>query len=736
MEQGIIEVDPRHTVRRIKTAMQGNAIRALVELITNADDSYIRLEEGRKGSRGRIEIIYKKDGYCGIFAVRDYAEGMSLEDVRSNFKRYGAATSGLKVGKGVRGYFGQGAKDALAGMVDGRICTFKDKQFVECRIFIKDDKPMYAISDPIPASAKIRNEHKIDANGTVAYFKVDPQRTEGVVPRFGRVQEEIANNAFLRKIMVNPQREILLLEADTKECRLIRYQIPQGKEIMNQNFVVSYGKYGNFLIHFVLFRADKELTQTGDDRDGGLLLVDDKNAVLGISLFKYDNEPLAARFFGEVRIDRFRELLEKEEAVLDEERNGLVSRHPFCQKLIAEIERRLEINVQEERARKQKEEQSKFDREETNRYRKAFSILNEIAAEEAEEIKNLGQDLTKEEELPPNGFCLYPSSAEITVGKRYNFELRADTKMINRGSSVKIVSSNSKIRVITSETKLSGDDRGESGDILHKHITIEGLESNIDGVITASAGNRLSQARVHVVPEKELLFGEGMVFSPESVTLRSNQPRKVNLLVYVKMIEGGSEIKISSDNNTVHISKERIVVNEHEAIRHVVKCELEVWGDGPGQDAIVTAEFESHVALLEVRVRSKESEDEKNRQGMFSDPDFDVETQDPLQRSSYSKTTGKVTIYIRFPSVKHYLGENSQYKKTLVGQVLIADLVSERCFWEIAQKKVDSSGAGINPAGRLDRIQRDANALSRKYGKKIHEALVDQGILEAHLSSR
>ena len=52
MEQGIIEVDPRHTVRRIKIAIQGNAIRALVELITNADDSYIRLEEGKKNQKG------------------------------------------------------------------------------------------------------------------------------------------------------------------------------------------------------------------------------------------------------------------------------------------------------------------------------------------------------------------------------------------------------------------------------------------------------------------------------------------------------------------------------------------------------------------------------------------------------------------------------------------------------------------------------------------------------------
>lgn len=40
MERFEIQADPRHVVRSVQTAMQGNAIRALVELITNCDDSY------------------------------------------------------------------------------------------------------------------------------------------------------------------------------------------------------------------------------------------------------------------------------------------------------------------------------------------------------------------------------------------------------------------------------------------------------------------------------------------------------------------------------------------------------------------------------------------------------------------------------------------------------------------------------------------------------------------------
>lgn len=729
MERGIIEADHRHTVRRIKTAIQGNVIRALVELVTNADDSYIRLEDEGKPHNGVIEISYRKKGHCGLFTVRDYAEGMSIDDVRNSFKKYGAATSGMKRGKRVRGYFGQGAKDALAGMIDGKICTFKDGSFTECRLFIEDDKPYYEIDDPIPVTPELISIHKIKGNGTIAYFKADPQMT-GSVPRFSSVHEELANNYLLRKIMINSHRRITLLDEDSGQRRQLRYQMPpKWEKILSEDFIVSDDKYSDFPVHIDIFRADKELTQTGDDRDGGLLLVDNEDAVLGISLFKYDNEPLAAHFFGEVKIGRFRELLDKEEPVLKEDRDGIEPNHPFCKKLILEIEKRIEIKIKEERLRSQKEEQSKIDQEETARYKKAFNILNEIAEFEAQSVINLGTKLTDQVEEPPNGFCLYPANAQITVGKRYAFELRLNTKIVPLGAIIKVNATHSKIRVLAPEIKLTIDD---GTGILRKYIAVEGIEPNIEGSLRAITGNNSSEAKIHVIPEKDLLLEEGMAFQPESLTLRPNQPRKVYLLVYIKMIPGGSIIKISSDNESVHISKEQIIVNEIDATRHIAKYELEVWGEGPGQDAMITAEYETYMALLETHVRSKEpSPEEKGRKGMFNEPEFDY-TLDPLQRTTYSTETGKVTIYMNFPSVQHYLGDRCQYRKTLPAQVFLADLIAERCFYEIAKKKVESSGVTLRPEAIRDRIQRDAFDLSRKYGKKVHEALVDQNLLNEY----
>lgn len=727
MERWVIEADSRHTVRCMKTAMQGNVIRALVELITNSDDSYIKLEDAIKTQQKRIiEVLYKKQGRCGFFTVRDYAEGMSIDNIREGFKKYGASTSGMSTENRIRGYFGQGAKDALCSMIDGRICTFKGDQFTECRFFIEGGEPICEIIQTGPASASLRRTHKINGNGTVVYFKADPEQTVRT-PQFSSVQEDLANNYLLRKIMTNSRRQTILCDENTEERRPLKYTTPaNSKDILSEDFEISYGGYGKFPIHISIWRAETELTQAGDDRQGGLLLVDDKDTVLEISLFKYDNEPLAAHFWGEVRVGRFRELLKNEEAVLSEERDGLVMRHPFCQALVSELEKRIDGAVKEEKLRKQKESQSKIDREENTRYKKAFNILNEIAEREAQVEVNLGENLSNQPKELPNGFCLYPSSAQITVGKRYAFVLRLNTKVIPYRTKIQVDCTNTKIRILTHEIQIKPED-GKG--ILNKYITVEGTEPNIEGILSVTIGNNSSKSKVYVVPEKEWLLNDGMVFQPESLTLRPNHPRTVYLLVYTKMIEGGSKVQVSSDNESVHISPNEVVVNEANAMRNVAKYEFEIWGDGVGQEGYIKAECGAYLTYLHVRIKSKEESEQRNRNGMFSEPEYNFETE-PLQRTSYSPETGRVIIYVNFPSISHYLGQDCCYKKTLPAQVLIADLVAEQCFYEIAKKQIESREALIRAEGIADAIKSSAYDFSRRYGKKIHEILVDQDLVK------
>jgi hypothetical protein len=708
----------------MRTAMHGDPFRALVELITNASDSYSRLE--REGVTGDmiIEVLYRKHGSVCEFGVRDFAEGMTPDTVRVKFKKYGGEASDPLA----RGYFNQGAKDALAVMAQGRICTFRDNVYTECQLSIRSNKPWYGISEPAKATSALREQHGIKQNGTVAYFSLD-RDIHGPVPQYGKVQERITNHFQLRKILASDRRRVLLCDCSngTIARRRLHYAQPASDEVLRASLMVDGGKFGGVPVEVTVQRAHEELTQAkDDDRIGGLLVVDELDSVLDIGLYRYDHDPDAVRLFGEVRVGRFRDFLKAEEPVLREDRGGLDDAHPFCRSLVGAIEQQLARAVEEERKRKLREARANVDIEEARKYRRAFDMLNKIAEDEIQNAISLVRPGDDTPEIPSDGIGLYPASASITVGKRYAFQLRVDNQKVRSGAEVAITSTNPRIAVITPRVTV----KPEPGQrVLRRFVTVEGREPNIDGKIRAQVdGFPQVEAKVHVEPEKELLLAEGLLFQPETVTLRPNQPRRVVLLVYVKIVEDGSSVSIKSDNESVHISVGQVDVRESDAVRHVAKYELDVWGDGAGQDALVTAACGHSMAVLEVKIRIKETPPPGGQRALFSEPFFDM-TPEPQQRSSFSAETGKVIVYVRFPSVSLYLGDERQHAKTLPAQVLTADLVAETCFREIARRRVEASGVVVRAESLEDKIRQEAYELSRKYGRKVHQVLVDQSML-------
>ncbi len=525
MEKFDIAADPRIIARLVKAGTQGNPIRALLELITNSDDSYMRLEDKGIRHEGVVELLYGKEGSSGSFTVRDSAEGMSHEDLTSAFRSYGAATSGLKDGKSVAGFFGTGAKNALGGMTDGRICTFRDGKFCELRIFLEGYSLKGELEGPKQATHKLRLDHGVIENGTVAYFRADPDKKQ-TVPRFDTVHTDLANHWRLRKIMTNRSRSIILIDlSQKKKKRRLRYSLPQGTEKVKEDFTVPCEAYGDVPVSISISRAESELQQEGDDRSGGLLITDDHGIALDISLFKFDREPLAARLFGEARFGRFREFQAKEEPVLDERREGLNRNHPVCKAVIGAIESRIEKLVQEE-ARHQKEARSKIDDEERVRYRDAFKVLNEIAETEAEEVQNLGQEPSLEVEPPPSGLCLYPDSAHLSVGKRYAFEVRVDTNKFSPSSVVRISTNTAKLGIVgNTEFKIG---KAQIGQVVRRFVTVQGSEAGVRATLRAAIGKNIAEATVFVEPEKEeneYLYAHGLIFRPESLTVRMNRTR-------------------------------------------------------------------------------------------------------------------------------------------------------------------------------------------------------------------
>jgi len=114
VDQRIIDVDSRRFAAIEK---------ALVELITNSDDSYARMEKTGLQPSGRILIAYERHQGGALLVVTDQAEGMSFARA-CQVLAYGGAHSPLARGeRGGRGYFGRGLKQALYGLGHGWIET-------------------------------------------------------------------------------------------------------------------------------------------------------------------------------------------------------------------------------------------------------------------------------------------------------------------------------------------------------------------------------------------------------------------------------------------------------------------------------------------------------------------------------------------------------------------------------------------------------------------------------------
>lgn len=126
VDQRVIDIDSRRFASIEK---------ALVELITNSDESYARLERAGNDATGSLRIEYERHRAGGLLVVTDQAEGMSFERA-SSILTYGAAHSPLARGEGTgRGYFGRGLKQAVYGLGHGWLETVHKGRYSRIELF-------------------------------------------------------------------------------------------------------------------------------------------------------------------------------------------------------------------------------------------------------------------------------------------------------------------------------------------------------------------------------------------------------------------------------------------------------------------------------------------------------------------------------------------------------------------------------------------------------------------------
>jgi hypothetical protein len=325
VDQRVIDIDSRRFASIEK---------ALVELITNCDDSYSRMEgQGLPGS-GKILISYERHQNGAVLNVADQAEGMSFDRVRSVLS-YGGAHSRMARGEaGGRGYFGRGLKQAVYGLGHGWIESISAGRYSRVDLY-RADTGGYLFDD-WDGDSEARDEDcarlhiPANSNGSQVTIVIDNPLVS--IPYFSSLASAISNNIYLRDIMRRRQVELVNLKQSkkVKTTLMLRYEEPDADVLIGPEAQGGF-KYQEQAFPFTLTlkkAQNAELVLKGDERTNGLLVISG-TAVFDCQFFRFENQLGTEFLFGTVSCPGLADMLAKGHPVISDEREGLNLKDSF-----------------------------------------------------------------------------------------------------------------------------------------------------------------------------------------------------------------------------------------------------------------------------------------------------------------------------------------------------------------------------------------------------------------------
>jgi len=491
----------RVALQQADQAIRKDVLRALVEIITNSNDSYSRLEDKGHKVGGEIMIDVWRKHKNSVIRVRDFAEGM--DDVRMDkvVGTYGEATSGMKEDLHVRGMWGRGLKDAIFGLGYGYVVSIRNEMFYRSSLLLKEGVPTFDLDEPTPATEELRAKHGIpEGNGTV--IEIIVSREDVKIPQFENMRNYLQRHFELRTIMANQSRLIILRHLTgsdkVKDEHVLSYKPPKGEMVLDEQFEIE-GYPATARLQ--LLRSSIQLStrgEEGDYADAGLLVIS-QSTVIALTMLKFENDPYASFFYGSLECDYLHDLLKNDEPVLTATRDGINWSLPFAKALKESVEKRIEPLVQVERARAIQDEQLKLDKQLRKKLDKTVRELNVIASSE---LSNRRTESDGKPQPPPSGLEFAPARIYVQTGQQVLLTLRAHLSgKIYKGATVFIVSDNPEVDVLTPKVKIEASEGHPQIGVAK--IQVEGKQVGNEATVTAYLGDNKAQAVVQVRSRKE-----------------------------------------------------------------------------------------------------------------------------------------------------------------------------------------------------------------------------------------
>ena len=676
-----LEVASRRVVQDAKLAIR-DVYDAIVELVTNCDDRYQILQ-----TKGRVEIELGRQGkgQPSILRVRDFADGMTTDQMNRKLGRIGGRVSGLEEGYAVRGTNSRGAKDIAAlGKVtfesiagDGRMHT--------CRIFPNLE---YEADDSRKVTLKLRKRMGIsEGTGTLVTIEIEPSHR---IPKIDTLVPYVARLVRLRDIVWQQQTTLVARGLKTGRDRVVGLHKPAGKRRVSRTFVVP--GYSGARAKLVVFRARKQFRSERNRFRLGGILVKSRHAIHEATLFdkglEWDSH--AQWFFGRLTCEAIDDLwneyderqargephpAENPVPILDPSRkSGLTPGHPFVEALYSRALTMLRPLVEEERTREQRERARSVESQKT---RKHLDALEKAANQFMDDFSD--EDTSRDpkgkergSQFQIRGYSLSPQYAQVVRGHSFKCWLTVRSEAfpeLGEGESVAMECLTDEIRADTPEAPLEAIEAQEG--VLRATWSVKALKATAATGLEVRVGPIKADSTIAVLDSEAERFLDvsELSFERKSYRIRGGSRRTIRLLAPVPLARSeGREFDLQLSSDDFRVSGTRKLVLR--ATFGIPVCKLTVaLLDDDASPTRVVARLGHHEAETELRAAPA------------AGAGIVIKLEDVDHGAlRYRWNKNVLEIGARHPSLKRYLGPKSeQYpgQDALHFRVLLAEVVAE-----------------------------------------------------------
>jgi len=723
------------------------------------DLSAIKKDLAGKAPERIIEIhLYTAQGH-GVASrtcdVVDFAEGLTQEELVSVFSELAADKSDQSKGKPGRSLFGRGVSDVLLGHKNGTFYSYKDQTLSKAEFLFdhkKDSGPRVRVtSAKNPLVGAVKELHlRRQENGSCARFAL---HEDCRIPDEGTLIPILSQFYMLRLINTDPNVKIRVFRYRSGGKVVedaLRYDFPIGDVIGKFSFSIPNPVPGGSLkavkVDGIVCRAESKVglpgKDAGDQRANGLLIVDDKDAVLDLTFLpQFEGAPYLANVFGIVRLGNGREVFSwylnsGKDSPLTVTRDGFDTKHEFTRLLFKELTKILEPVYKKEEDRFNKSHATDISAEARERVNQALKELNRF-------LKQIGGG-EGEEPLPPSPptpskpLQFMPESTKLVVGKERTVRLYLAKSQVKRNGSIIYDSNNPKIEITPLSHLVEDGNRIEEYFVYSLSIKCEGLHEA--GIITALAevANGVLEARLEIT---DVISGlvvnppEDMEFRPKDSRGQPSRENNVALFINPSVIPLNRKIKLSLEktHGTIGlVDKDDLVESisvifekDHLIPSHNVGRILIPWrGTGWGQSARIVADTkkpDGSIVHSEGRIIIEQPEDSG---GMIKRVEYT-----PLDNQKCSDLVdGIIYINSNHSLNKMVFGSMEEYKQKLdkdrTAQYKFSEVIVEQSVFRLAEDSYTKNKLTIRPDAPVTSIREFVDKKTHELAPKIMRVLM------------